>query len=232
MTLSTRPIVITGATGILGPIVARHLSDHPLIGLGRRPATPPVPGMTMIRADVGDAEQMKAALGGCGLVVHLAATVSTNAQFEPIRRANIDGVVNVLEAARMAGARGVVFASSLEVIAGHIDGIQDFMARAPQSPRKEKIAFLDALQPLRPVSLYSASKIWGEALCRLYHDVHGLPCSVVRIGEVTQDDVPDLSSPIARFRWCSAADFLTALDQSLEDVRGGRFSISTAISSQ
>lgn len=230
MTPSTRPIVITGATGILGPIVARHLAGPSIIGVSRRPASAPVPGMTMVRADVGDAGQMKAALAGCGLVIHLAAAVAPDAAWEPIRQANIDGMVNVLEAARGAGAQGVVFASSLAVFAGHVAELQDFMAGAPEASRREKIAFLDKLT-LRPESLYSTSKIWGEALCRLYHDVHGLPCAVIRIGEVTRDDNPDLSSPIGRFRWCSAADFLTALDQAMEDVRQGRCSISTAISS-
>jgi nucleoside-diphosphate-sugar epimerase len=44
--------------------------------------------------------------------------------------------------------------------------------------------------PVRPDSLYGASKVWGEALGRLYAERHGLEVVCVRIGWVTADDLP------------------------------------------
>jgi len=58
------------------------------------------------------------------------------------------------------------------------------MARHPRSGREDKIKFLDYLVPSIAESLYSTSKIWGESLCRLYHDSFGVSCSIIRIGEV------------------------------------------------
>ncbi|HYT51180.1 MAG TPA: NAD-dependent epimerase/dehydratase family protein, partial [Gaiellaceae bacterium] len=85
---------------------------------------------------------------GAGVVVHAAAALPIQAKRDAIWSANVDGTVNVLDAARAAGARRVVFISSTAVY-----GI----------PKKHPIVEDD---PLVGVGHYGASKIAAEDACR------------------------------------------------------------------
>ena len=224
-------ICITGATGIIGSVIARHLNDEAdVIGVSRHPPTAVIPRVDFVEADIGEMEQAVKALAGADMVIHLAAYTATDDDWSGLLHTNIVGTYNVLEAARELGIKRLVFTSSLAVIAGHIDRVREFLAHHPLAGRDEKIRFLDTLTPPRAESLYSASKILGESLCRLYHDSFGVSCSVVRIGEVNSEDRQELSSPLGRFRWCSHADLKSALDMAIEDVRHSRFAIRIAIS--
>ena len=82
-------------------------------------------------------------------------------------QANIIGCYNLFEAARQAGVKRVVFASS-----NHAVGFY---------PRKRKIG-TDVT--VRPDSRYGVSKAFGEALGALYSDKHGMVVTCLRIGNV------------------------------------------------
>ena len=68
-------------------------------------------------------------------------------------RTNVDGTMSLLEAARLAGTKRLVFASSVAVYAGR-----------DQLPQKEGLSSLD------PASPYAVQKIIGEMLCRLHRE--------------------------------------------------------------
>ena len=114
--------------------------------------------------NLADRPAVMALLQGVDAVVHLGG-VSTEQTWEQIRDGNIDGAVNLYEAARRAGVRRIVFASS-----NHVTGFygQDEVI----SPR----------DPVRPDGFYGLSKAFGEALAQLYFDRHGLETVSVRIG--------------------------------------------------
>ena len=94
-----------------------------------------------------------------------SARCPTESSFEAIAGPNLHGAFHVFEACRRAGVRRVVFASS-----NHATGMY-----APGEP-------LDGAQPPRPDGLYGASKVWGEALGRLYVDRSGSSVVCLRIG--------------------------------------------------
>jgi hypothetical protein len=83
-----------------------------------------------------------------------------------VRDANVDGTFKVFEAARLAGVRKIVFAST-----NHVTGMYE---RAGQPVNPEMV--------IRPDSLYGVSKAFGEALGRFYVDQYGLSVICLRIG--------------------------------------------------
>jgi UDP-glucose 4-epimerase len=102
------------------------------------------------------------------LVCHLAAQIDVRVSVaDPAEdtRANVVGTVNVLEAARTAGAR-VVFASSVGVY-----------GRDAAKPSPE-----DA--PTLPESPYGVAKLCGEHYVGLYNRLHGTRHSVLRLANV------------------------------------------------
>ena len=125
---------------------------------------PAGPGEERVVCNLADRPAVMALLQGVDAVVHLGG-VSTEQTWEQIRDGNIDGAVNLYEAARRAGVRRIVFASS-----NHVTGFygQDEVI----SPR----------DPVRPDGFYGLSKAFGEALAQLYFDRHGLETVSVRIG--------------------------------------------------
>ncbi|ANN77600.1 NAD-dependent epimerase/dehydratase family protein [Bordetella flabilis] len=85
---------------------------------------------------------------------------------------NVQGQANVMEACRYRGVKRVVFSSSTAVYGEPVPGVMD-----------ERTAFNFA--PFQPAAaLYSASKIIGENLCRLYHQKHGIQSLSLRYATV------------------------------------------------
>ncbi|MCX8068535.1 MAG: NAD-dependent epimerase/dehydratase family protein [Anaerolineae bacterium] len=122
----------------------------------------------VVTGDVRDPCVVREAARGTDVVAHLAAVVSVQASLEDPRTTmavNVEGTLNVLEAARTAGAR-VLFASSAAVYGDHT-----------------VLPLEEDLSP-RPLSPYAASKAAGEALCRAYHAAFGLSTLSLRFFNV------------------------------------------------
>ena len=111
-------------------------------------------------------------------VVHLAASASPQADWPALLESNIIGARNVFEAARLAGVRRVVFASSTHAVAGHERTAAPDLYELGDARR-----FGTDLQPW-PDSPYGASKVFGEALGRWYAGAHRLSVICLRIGWV------------------------------------------------
>ncbi len=113
----------------------------------------------LIEGDVADPGPVAKAVTGCELVFHLAAHRAVLRSVEqPLEtdRANVAGTLTVLVAARDAGVRRVVSASSSSVYGG-----------AEELPTPE-----DA--PLIPRSPYAVTKMAGEHYCRVFSELFGL----------------------------------------------------------
>jgi uronate dehydrogenase len=119
----------------------------------------------VIVGDVSDLDAMVAAADGIGAIIHLGG-IPTEDTWEHIRDVNVQGTRQVLEAARLAGVRRVILASS-----NHAVGMY---------PREAE-PLPDDL-PARPDTYYGWSKAATEALGRLYVDRFGLEVIAVRIG--------------------------------------------------
>ncbi|WP_255686476.1 NAD-dependent epimerase/dehydratase family protein [Micromonospora okii] len=109
-----RPVVVTGASGMLGGFVVRRLAAEgvPARGVDVRPPADPGIGVTV--ADVRDRAAMTGAFAGAGAVVHCAAALPSYAPAE-IHSVIVDGTRSVLSAARDAGVPRVVHISTTAV---------------------------------------------------------------------------------------------------------------------
>jgi UDP-glucose 4-epimerase len=165
--------LVTGAAGFIGShLVDRLLADgHEVVGVDDRSSGANVrPGVELWEMDVADpALAERAAVRRPEVVLHLAAQVSVRVSVgDPLgdARTNVVGTANVLEAARAAGARKVVFTSSCAVY-----GVPDAL---PVPPDAE----------LRPASPYAASKVAGEVYAGMYRRLHGIDFTTLTLANV------------------------------------------------
>jgi uronate dehydrogenase len=159
-------VLITGAAGRIGTVLTAGLANHEL----RLTDIAELDDARFVRADLNDQGEIDRAIEGMDAVVHLGA-VPDEAPFEQIAGPNLHGTFHVFDACRRHGARRIVFASS-----NHATGMY---------PIGEP---LTEAYPPRPDGLYGASKVYGEALGRMYVDRFGLEFVGLRIG--TFDERP------------------------------------------
>ena len=119
----------------------------------------------LVEGDVADADLVAKAVAGCDAVFHQAAHRAVFRSVEhPLAtdRANVGGSLAVLVAARDAGVRRVVYASSSSVYGG-----------ADQLPTSETA-------PTEPRSPYAVTKLTGEHYCRVFTELFGLETVALR----------------------------------------------------
>jgi nucleoside-diphosphate-sugar epimerase len=121
--------------------------------------------ITFIRGSITDAEAVEKACQGADYVLHLAARTSVPRSVkQPLEtnQINVDGTLNVLVAARDAGVRRVVFASSSSIYGD-----------TPTLPKHEGM-------PPAPISPYGVSKLVGELYGRVFYQTYGLEFVALR----------------------------------------------------
>jgi len=119
----------------------------------------------VIEGDIRDLEVCRSAAAGAAYVFHLAALASVPLSIEdPLQTdaVNVRGTLNVLWAAKEAGAKKFVFASSTSVYGDH-----------PGLPKREEMTGM-------PLSPYALSKWVGESYCRVFYPVYGVPTVCLR----------------------------------------------------
>lgn len=117
------------------------------------------PKVEFIRGDIRDLDTVQRSAQGVSVVFHQAALPSVPRSIaDPVscHDVNATGTFNVLFAARDAGARRVVFASSSSVY-----------GNTPELPKRESM-------PTKPLSPYAAAKLLGEHYARLFFQLYGL----------------------------------------------------------
>ena len=159
-------ILITGAAGSIGTVLRAGLRGHypairltDIADLGEAG-----PGEEIVTADLRDLAQMEAAMAHVDGVVHLGGT-PLEAEWDSIHANNIVGLYNTYEAARRQGVSRVIFASSNHAIGYY---------------RRSRAIDHDVAP--RPDTRYGVSKVFGEAVARLYADKHGIGSACLRIG--------------------------------------------------
>lgn len=156
-------VLLTGASGRIGRYVAPHLAETFDLRLFDKNDPGDMPGLFV--GDLADPEGLIPALEGVDTVIHLAAQ-STEADFVSVLVPNnIVGLYYFFENAVKAGVKRVIFASTIQAFGGH--------------PHDHTITETDLP---RPVTLYGATKAFGETVGRWYHDKHGIEFLAVRIG--------------------------------------------------
>jgi uronate dehydrogenase len=188
-------VLITGAAGRIGSTLREGLREHVQLRLlDVRPMRAGT-GEEVVCADIRRVGAMDEAIEDCTAVVHLAG-IPTEAGFEELLDANIRGTYHVLEAARRSETcRRVILGST-----NHVTGFY---------PADETIS---ADAPPRPDGLYGASKAYGEALGRLYHDKHGLEVVIIRIGTFAAQP----TAPRHVHTWISRRDMVQLVQRCVE----------------
>jgi NAD+-dependent farnesol dehydrogenase len=112
--LAQMQVLVTGGTGYLGRAVASAIiaRGHNVVLYARGATTSGLPGRA-IDGDIRDADAVHAAAAGCHAIVHMAALVSIwRPRTRDFDEVNVNGLRNVLAAAKTAGARKVLYTSS------------------------------------------------------------------------------------------------------------------------
>lgn len=189
--------LVTGGAGFIGShITDRLLADEHTVRIldnfstGKRENIPAAPGVEVIEGDVGDFETVRHAMQGVDYVFHEAAIASVPETVgNPLasERVNYRGTLNILETARHAGVKRVVFACSAAVYGD-----------LPELPKREDM-------PLRPLSPYAVDKLASEHACQMYTRLYGLDAVALRYFNVfgpRQDPSSPYSGVISIFSDC------------------------------
>ena len=154
-----RRILITGLSGLIGSALRKHVEGkYALRALNRRA----VSGVETHQADLGDLAAIQPAFRDVDTVVHLAAAAGDKHAADVLMRSNVVGAFNVFEAARNAGVKRVIFASSGATVSGWERDPPLSHLVAGRYAEAGKVTPLTHESPLRPSGLYGATKVWGD----------------------------------------------------------------------
>jgi uronate dehydrogenase len=192
-----KKIALSGAGGQLGSVVRAALIARGVAlrsAAGSKALVPLVEGEDVMHGDLRDPAVVDRLLAGVDVLIHFAGT-SVERPLPEIIDNNLRALVEVYEGARRQGVRRVVFASSNHAIGMY--PVTDHLS-------------LDCA--LRPDGFYGLSKVWGEALARMYWDKHGIESICVRIGSCLERPTEQrhLST------WFGHRDLLHFLDRCVE----------------
>lgn len=171
-----RRVLVTGAGGFIGSHLAERIAQlgaqtrcflrYTSQGsLGWLTASPLRSELEIIHGDLRDYESVLHAVEGVDVIFHLAALIGIPYSYQSPRsyvHTNIDGALNVLEAARRHGTKRLVCTSTSEVYGSAV------------------YVPIDENHPLQGQSPYSATKIGADKIAESYHLSFGLPLSIAR----------------------------------------------------
>jgi len=196
MTAMTK-VALSGASGNMGRILRTELQKRGVdlrSAGGRNPLVPLHEGEDVMHGDLRDPVIVDRLLQGVDVLIHLAGT-SVERPLPEIIENNLVALHQVYEGARRNKVRRIVFASS-----NHAFGMHSVNNKLK----------LDA--PFRPDGFYGLSKVWGEAMARMYWDKHGIEGISVRIGTA-------MGKPPAEFRhlstWFGNEDLIELMMQCI-----------------
>ena len=170
-------ILVTGGAGFIGSHLVRHLLAKgekvtALDNLSTGLAENLPPEAKLVEMDILDEELPKVvAAGAFDAIVHLAAQTMVDTSIkDPLldTRENLLGTVHVLEAARAANVKRVIFASTAAVY-GDV--------------KEDDLPVCEA-QPTEPMSFYGLSKLSVEKYLEMYRKIYGMEYVVLRFANV------------------------------------------------
>lgn len=177
-------VLVTGGSGFIGRHVVSTLTAAGALVRVVDLQAHPDPTVDIVRGDIADPEVIETAFdGGFDGVVHLAAVTSVLRSVqrpELTYQTNVAGTHRVLEGARSAGVRALVFASTNAVTGPMLD---------------PAITERSSLRPLTP---YGATKAAGEMMMSAYTAVYGIRCTALRLTNVYGPGMQAKDSIVAR----------------------------------
>lgn len=176
MNWTGKRVLVTGAGGFIGSHLTERLVElgadvrafvhyNALGSWGWLDQSSARDAVRIVAGDITDRDSVRQAMQSCEIVLHLAALIAIPYSYQaPVSyvRANVEGTLNVLQAARDVGVERVVHTSTSEVYGTAL--------RVP----------IDETHPLQGQSPYSASKIGADKMVEAFHRSFELSVVTVR----------------------------------------------------
>ena len=151
-------ILVTGGAGFIGSHIVEHFQGKAEVRVLDNLRTGYLRNIEpfdveFIQGDILDKESVRKAMKNIDYVFHLAAMISVpESMFNPVEcvRLNVEGTLNVLEAAANAGVKKLCFSSSAAIYGDN-----------PEVPKRETMI-------PEPKSPYAITKLDGEYYCNMY----------------------------------------------------------------
>ena len=164
-----RRVLVTGAAGRIGSYFAEHAHEKYQLRLtditfGEQDEKMRAYG-EVVTGELRDLAFLKRACEGIDTVVHLAGNPNPIASWLELLEPNMIGTYHVCVAAKAAGCRRIIYASSIHAVTGY----------PPDAQVKTD-------EPVNPGDLYGVTKCFGEALGRYMSGVEGVSFIALRIG--------------------------------------------------
>jgi len=173
-------ILITGSSGHLGEALVRTLRPHhQVIGIDITPS--PFTAKVGSIADRNFVHECITTAGGVEVMLHTATLHKPHVishSYSDFISTNVTGTLNLLEEAAAAGVKSFVFSSTTSVYSS-------LVLSAAASGGVTLVT--EELHP-KPKNIYGVTKIAAENLCELFHQIHKLPCIVLRISRFFPED--------------------------------------------
>lgn len=166
-----RRVLVTGAAGRIGSYFTEHAQgkyDFRLMVQGDEDSDSIEKIKAfgeVVTADLSELDTLKNFCQGIDTVVHMAGAPSPSETWQNLLDTNIIGTYNIFVAAKAAGCRRVIYASSIHAVSGYPPDVQ-----------------VKTSEPVNPGDLYGVSKCFGEALARYMAEKEGVSAICLRIG--------------------------------------------------
>jgi UDP-glucose 4-epimerase len=166
-------VLIVGAAGSLGRQLAPELAErgHEVVCFDLKRVEPSP--YHWILGDIRAPHALAEAAEGCEALIHIPAWHGIHIRHRSRRdfwELNVDGAFNAFQAAMTVGARKLLYCSAMGVYGG-----------IPR-PADRALRIADESPVMGPRDVYASTKIIGEQLCQLYHQVYGLDVVAFRLG--------------------------------------------------
>ena len=201
-----RGVLVTGAAGNIGRYFAENSGGRYRLRLMVRETED---GNALasfgeiVTGDLSNLDVLKELCRGVDTVVHLAGAASPSATWDEILPANIVGTYNLFVAAKSAGCRRVVYASSIHAVSGYPADVQ-----------------VKSTEPVNPGDLYGVSKCFGEALGRYFAEKENLSIIALRIGAFQPIETAQKEESVGLLdAFVSRRDLQQLLQRCIDDER-------------
>ena len=197
-------VLVTGAAGRIGRYFAGHARTRFDLRLMVRTTDPDIQSLRslgeVVEVELSDLPALKHACRGIDAMVHLAGNPDGSAAWAELLETNVVGTYNAFVAAKAAGVRRVVYASSIHAVSGYPVDYQ-----------------VHANDPVNPGDLYGVTKCFGEALGRYMAEQEGLSVICLRIGAFQSPDAVAGETGLKMLdAWVSHRDLTQLLTRCIE----------------